>query len=145
MTELFPSSAWVAKRIISGVIPTAAYTTQVWGPVLDTRRYSSILAILDVSVVPGAGGLSVRLSTYVAGTRLVLNPTWATKVTAIGQYGYIFAPMAGALNNSTASGAPADDWFHGAVSAWLGEDSQLVVSPSTADPYTYGLSCVLLP
>lgn len=127
---------------VSGVgLTSAARTFSTITSDILTRGFRGIVAYLNVTAVPGAGGIRLKIifKDPVSGQ---IKGLWqgSTNVTTTGLHVLVIYPGAGSVSQATASGTT-----NVVVGMPIPSTVQVQVEHTTADSYTYSLSWELLP
>lgn len=127
MTEL--------KKSYFALLQSAARTTSYQSPILEADTEAGVMVFVDVTSVPGSGGLTVRINAHdqVSGNAVALN-TAPTAISSTGTYSYALYPFGAISGNVTQ-----------ATSAYLPRLFSISVTHGDSSSYTYSLGYCLLP
>lgn len=127
------------QRVTGTALAAASRTITTQSTNIDVTGFSAIMVVLNVTSVPGAGSISLRVRGVDPATgQLVLLSASSASITSVS----ISAGMWGrGLGANNGAGMPA----LGCCGIALPDIVRLEVSHSTGDPYTYSVGYVLIP
>lgn len=128
-----------AQRVTGTALAAASRTITTQSSNIDVTGFSAIMVVLNVTSVPGAGGIFLRVRGVDPATgQLVLLSASSALITSVS----ISAGMWGrGLGANSGAGNPA----LGCCGIALPDLVRLEVQHFTGDPYTYSVSYVLIP
>ncbi len=130
------------KAPVSGTsLASAARTTSTVTADIDTTGYKGIIAYLNVTAVPGVGGIRMKLilKDPVSG-QIKGQFQGTTNITTTGLHTMVVYPGCGQTSGATSSGTS-----NVVLGMPVGELIQIQVEHTTVDSYTYSLATELLP
>lgn len=131
--------ASTAQRVTGTALAAASRTITTQSSNIDVTGFSAIMVVLNVTSVPGAGGIFLRVRGVDPATgQLVLLSSSSATITSVsisaGMWGRGLGANSGATNPAL-----------GCCGIALPDIVRLEVAHSTGDPYTYSVSYVLIP